>query len=286
MLGIASKGPRLLRAAFFGSCIVYLTSGLAQADINQIPQPPAPLIPFESAIYYFYFNCLLTSISFGFLAWEAWRTRSAFPLAFFVAGAISVFVEPIYDGNTHVWFAQPQSPMNTSYNIAYPWYAMFGMTTMGGGIYWMCREFERGVSTRALWGYFVLWGMYQVILEVPGNLTNSYIYYGPHPFRFLGFPMWLALCLSVGFPMTGYFVHRLRQVMTGFGLWLMTVAMIPIVLFGSFLVTWPMWVSLNGGRGPVEMKLAALLCLGLSIAAYHCLVLFYAKEREQGQASA
>lgn len=251
----------------------------AYAAVGQIPQPPVSLVPHASAIYYFYFNCLLAVLSFGFLAREAWLTSSAFPLAFAVAGAMSVFVEPIYDGNTHVWFAQPQVAMNVSYNIAYPWYAMVGMSTMGGPIYWMCREFDRGVSTPALWGYFVLSGLYQVILEVPGHLTNSYIYYGAHPFRLLGFPMWLALCLSFGFPATGYFVHKLRQILTGVRLWFVTVAMVPVMLFGSFLVTWPMWVSLNGGRGPNEMRLAALLCLGLSVCGFYCLTLFHAKDR-------
>jgi hypothetical protein len=237
-------------------------------SVNQIPQPPVEmLVPTAGAIVFVY------------IVREAWRTRSAFPLAFMVAGAIGVFVEPVYDSNMHVWFAQPDSPLFTSYNISYPWYALIGESIMAGPIYWMYRQFQRGVTTRALWGYFIFWWLYQMLLEIPGNLTNSYIYYGPHPFQFFGFPLWLGLCLAFGLPLAGYVAYKLREILTGAQLWVMAVILIPVTLFGSQLIGWPMWVTLNGAAGSTQTYLAALASLVFSVCGYYCLTLMYAKER-------
>jgi hypothetical protein len=251
-----------------------------QSSVNQIPQPPvAMLVPHSSAVYYAWFTWLLAAVVFVLIAREAWRTRSAFPLAFTIAAAIGVFVEPVYDSNMHVWFAHVDAPLFTSYNISYPWYALIGESIMAGPIYWMYRQFQSGVTTRALWGYFVLWWFYQMILEIPGNLTNSYIYYGPHPFQFLGFPLWLGLCLAFGIPLAGYVAHKLREIVTGARGFLMTLILLPVTLFGSQLIGWPMWVTLNAGPRPMATYVAALVSLVFSLCGYHCLTLMYAKER-------
>lgn len=254
----------------------------AQTSASQIPQPPAAmLIPLGSAVYYAYFNWLLAALVFVFLAREALRTRSAFPLAFTIAAAIGGLVEPIYDGNMHVLFPHIDSPAFEFYNIAYPWYEMIGESIMAGPIYWMYLRFKRGIATRGLWGYFLIWWLYQILMEVPGNLTNSYIYYGPHPFRIFGFPVWLGLCLAFGIPLAGYVAHKLSEVLTGARLCLMVVVMIPVALFGSQLIGWPMWVTLNGGRGLETNQLAALVSLAFALSGYYCLTLIYCKERAQ-----
>lgn len=91
----------------------------AQADVNQIPQPPAMPTPHGPILVYAVFNWLLTLLVVVLLVRESLRTRSAFPLAFLVGGALAGFVEPIFDGNIHVWFAHPpgDTPGWRFYNV-------------------------------------------------------------------------------------------------------------------------------------------------------------------------
>jgi len=287
MVGTRTKLNSMLVVGALAAASFFLpVASWAQTSVNQIPQPPvAMLVPHPSALYYAYFNWLLAALVFAFIAREAWRTRSAFPFAFTIAGAMGVFVEPIYDSNMHVWFSHIDSPLFKSYNIAYPWYALIGESMMAGPIYWMYRQFQKSVSTRGLWGYFLLWWLFQMLLEIPGDLTNSYIYYGPHPFRILGFPAWLGLCLGFGIPLAGYVAYKLREILTGTRLFLMAVVLIPVTLFGSQLIGWPMWVTLNAARGPMATQLAALLSLAFSLGGYYCLTLFNANERARAAGS-
>src|SRR5262245_58562902 len=90
------------------------------------------------------------------LLWAAWRTRSVFPLAFVAGGALAGIVEPVFDGNLHVWFNHPPGdpPSWHFYNVPYPWYVIPGNTTLAAPTYWIYERMRRGISARELWAYF------------------------------------------------------------------------------------------------------------------------------------
>ncbi len=252
----------------------------AQASLDQIPQPPAHMpAPHGPIVFYAVFNWLLTALVVVLLVREAWRTRSAFPLAFLAGGALAGFVEPIFDGNIHVWFAQPpgDTPGWHFYNVPYPWYVIPGNAVLGGPVYWMYYKFQRGISAGGLWAFFVAWWLADVFQEIPGTVMGAYAYYGPQPFVVAGYPVWIGMLAGLGIPLAGYAAFALRDVVSGGRLWWMQVVLMPVVIYGCEVIAWPMWDTLNGGQSVAVARLAALVSLAFTLSAYYFLTLAYAK---------
>jgi hypothetical protein len=281
MVGVHALRRRLLIVGAVAAGSIFSVASWAQTSLDQIPQPPVGrLVPHGPLSAYAIINGLMTAAVVILLVRDAWRTRSAFPLAFLVAGALAGLVEPIYDGNIHVWFAQPsETAAYRFYNVPYPWYEMPGNSVLGGPIYWMYLQFQRGITARGLWGYFVLWSLFDTVWEIPGTTMEAYAYYGPQPFLLSGFPLWVGMLAGLGLPLAGYTAHALRGVLAGARLWLMVVILVPVVIYGSEVIAWPMWITLNGGQGLVVTRLAALVSLAFTISAYYFLTLTYAKSR-------
>jgi hypothetical protein len=224
-------------------------------------------------------GCLMALVVILLLR-EAWRTRSALPLAFLVGGALAGLVEPIFDGNIHVWFAQSsETAAYHFYNVPYPWYEMPGNSILGGPLYLMYTRFQKGISTRAMWGFFFLWWLADALWEFPGTTMQAYAYYGPHPFVLFGFPLWVGMLAGFGLNLAGYAAYVMRDVLSGVRLWLMIVVVMPVVIYGSEVIAWPMWITLNGGKTVGVTRVAALISLAFAVSAYHVLTLVYAKGR-------
>src|SRR6516165_5099101 len=103
---VRTEKPRT-RILFVGALVAgsaFAAAGWAQTGVSQIPQPPAMPTPHGPVMAFAIFNWLLTVLVVALLVRECFRTRSLFPLAFLAGGAIAAFVEPIFDGNIHVWF--------------------------------------------------------------------------------------------------------------------------------------------------------------------------------------
>jgi hypothetical protein len=271
----------LLAAAAAAAAGLVPAAAWAQAAASQIPQPPAMPTPHGPVVAFAIFNWLLTLLVVALLAREAFRTRSLFPLAFLVGGALAGFVEPVFDGNIHVWFAQPpgDTPGWRVYNVPYPWYVIPGNAVLGGPVYWMYHQFRRGISTRALWAYFFVWWAADVFQEIPGTTMGAYAYYGPHPFVVSGYPVWIGMMAGLGLPLAGYAAYKLREVASGVRLWVMQAVLMPVVIYGCEVVTWPMWDALNGGQTVAVTQVAALVSLAFTAAAYAFLTLAYARQR-------
>jgi hypothetical protein len=260
---------------------VLLLASSAQARVNQIPQPPVEeLIPHGPVLLFGLFNLAMLLAAFAYLVWATWRTRSALPLAFLVGGCIGGLVEPIFDGNIHVMFAQQGQPPNWYfYNVGYPWFVIPGNGLMGAPIYWLFQQFRRGISTRGLWWCFVGFYLFDVVWEIPGTSIGSYLYYGPHPLKLLGFPVWIGMMCGLGLPLAGYLCYVLSGALSGVRLWVMIAILTPVAIYGSEVITWPMWITLNGAQTVAVTTVMAVLSLGFTVAAYYCMTQVYAKSR-------
>jgi hypothetical protein len=249
--------------------------------INQIPQPPiAELIPTGPATFFGLFNLALILLSFSYIVCETWRTRSVLPLVFLAGCALGGLVEPIFDGNIHVMFAKEGQPPNWYfYNVGYPWYVIPGNGILSAPVYWLYQQFKRGISTRGLWGCFLLLYLFDVVWEIPGTVVGSYLYYGPHPFKFFGFPAWIGMMSGFGLPLAGFGAYALSNALSGTRLWLAILVLTSVVIYGSELIAWPMWITLNGGQTVGVTSVMALLSLAFVLYGYYCMTQVYAKSR-------
>jgi hypothetical protein len=283
----AWKGVPILGAAV-AAAAVPAAAWAAQAAVSQIPQPPAMPTPHGPVLAFAIFNWLLTVLVVVLLVRECFRTRSLLPLAFLAGGALAGFVEPVFDGNIHVWFAQPpqDAPGWHFYNVPYPWYVIPGNAVLGGPVYWMYHQFRKGLSTRALWLYFLVWWAADVFQEIPGTTMGAYAYYGPQPFVVSGYPVWIGMMAGLGLPLAGYAAYKLREVASGAQLWVMQVILMPVVIYGCEVITWPMWDTLNGGKSLAFAEGAALVSLAFTACAYHFLTLAYARTQPAAEAQA
>jgi hypothetical protein len=248
------------------------------ASLGQIPLPPSnPPPPHGPILAYALFNWALTTIVLVLLLREAWRTRSAFPLAFIAGGALAAFVEPVFDGNIHVLFVYPPGthPSWHFYNVPYPWYEIPGNSCLAGPVYWMYHKYRVGISAKAMWAYFFLWWGFDALQELPGTLMGAYVYFGPHPFIVANWPIWIGMLAGLGFPLAGYAAYAMRDVMSGASLWLAQAILMPVVIYGCEVIAWPMWDALNGGYSVAATSVAALVSLLFTATAYHVLVRVY-----------
>ena len=195
-------------------------------------------------------------------------------------GCLGGLVEPIFDGNIHVMFAQQGQPPNWYfYNVGYPWFEVPGNGLMGAPMYWLYVRFRRGISTRGLWGYFLGFYLFDVVWEIPGTAIGSYLYYGPQPFVLFGFPVWIGMMCGLGLPLAGYLAYVLSGALSGIRLWVMIAILTPVTIYGCEVIAWPMWITLNGAQSVSVTSLMAVLSLAFTLSAYYCMTQVYAKSR-------
>ena len=109
-----------------------------------------------------------------------------------LGGALAASFEPVVDVLGLVFFKERGAlgtftildrTMPLYICFVYPWY-------VGGLGYLAYKLFKRGVTMRDL---LLLWAadfLVDVVLESPGILAGTYLYYGHQPFNFWGFPLW------------------------------------------------------------------------------------------------
>jgi hypothetical protein len=271
---------RSLFAGLTSAALVFPIAAWAEAPLNQIPQPPTDLPPPHGPLFaYAIFNWLFVAAVFAYLLWTAWRTRSVFPLAFLAGGALAGIVEPVFDGNLHVWFNHPPGdpPSWHFYNVPYPWYVIPGNATLAAPTYWIYERMRKGIGARELWTYFFICWAYDGFLELPGTLMGAYIYYGQEPFVVANWPVWIGALAGLGLPLASYTAYVLSGVMSGARLWLTFAILMPVVIYGCEVISWPMWDALNGGQPLFVTQIAALVSLALMALAYNVLVLAYGR---------
>jgi hypothetical protein len=262
--------------------LIHPLSSWAAEPLSQIPHPPVDLPPPHGPLFaYAIFNWLFVAAVVVYLLWAAWRTRSLFPLAFLAGGALAGIVEPVFDGNIHVWFNHPPGdpPSWHVYNVPYPWYVIPGNGTLAAPTYFIYDRLRRGISSGELWAYFFICWAYDGFLELPGTMMGAYVYFGPHPFTLANWPVWIGALAGLGLPLAAYTAYVMRDVMSGAVLWFYFALLMPVVIYGCEVISWPMWDLLNAGQGVANTRVAAIASLALMLIAYHVLVLAYGRTR-------
>jgi hypothetical protein len=140
---------------------------------------------------------LSTAGTFGWLTVQARRRRSALPLAAVAGGlAVGLVVPPAYNFLTLVWFpSNIPLPFVTEFGMKDPLFDALGYVLfIGFGGYLLYTLLLRGLGAKAVYATFALWGMTDLLLELPFLQTGLYRYYGDQPLQIGGFPVhWVFL---------------------------------------------------------------------------------------------
>ncbi len=210
------------------------------------------------------------------LAWRHWR-RAGSPIGFLLllAGALTVFNEPVVDVLGKCWFPRHGTwPLFEAWGVVIPaWMLPVYGWYVGGQAFMAYRLFQSGVTTRRLFGLYASFAVVNALLEIPGLQLGVYSYYGAQPFAVLGFPLWWTCCNGLMPLVIAGVVLRSAPLLQG----LRQAWVVPMGLMAAGAtngaVAVPVWVALNSGSPPWLTHLAALasltmgllLCRGLAL---------------------
>jgi hypothetical protein len=148
---------------------------------------------------------------------------------------------------------------------AYTWY-------VGGQAYLIYRALRKGTPAAMLWRYFFIFAVADFVLETPGLLIDAYTYYGNQPFSVFGFPLWWAFVNPL-MPITlAVAVYRMRHHLVGWRA-LGVVILAPMAdAVANASSGWPVWLSLNSGKGYLVTYLGGTATILLSMVTVAILV--------------
>jgi hypothetical protein len=235
--------------------------------VNQIPAPPADMV--MPAVYKSMLIPQFAVLALV-LAWiivEARKAKSLTPILILVGAAVASLCECLWDVLDCVWYPQyGQTPLYRIFNISVPVWMLTAYPCYLGGLgYWVYKWLGKGMTLSQLWTFWVIAWLANFVLEIPMLQLGVYVYYGPQPFKILGFPLWQAMGNSLMPIFIGAIVYAWKDVLHGLRS-LLIVPIVPVAMvFALGGVGWPMWLAMNSGRGYEVTYPAAVVSLGLSL---------------------
>ncbi len=218
---------------------------------------------------------VLIALAFALREWQ--RCKSPVLLLLVIGGGITNLAEPFVDLVGACWhpiinnptlFEHMDRPMPVWLVFAY--FAYFGALMMC-----LYHAFSKGTSTKAMWLWFIIPIIADVILEesLLGASNGLYAYYGNQPLRFNVFPAWWAPANTAGIYMSAVlmtlFVPHLRGwklALVPFSTLLCYAAASGVVSFPAAVVInseFPNWATQLGGVGC--FVIAALIVKGCTL---------------------
>ncbi len=124
------------------------------------------------------------------------REKTLFHVALVLAVAFGSLIEPLYDIAYHLlWFVPGQWTLFTSFDLPQPvWVMAAYVVVFAGPTLFLVPKLDAGIVTQGQ--LFRMAGMTAVttaIFEITAINSGLYMYYGEHPFRFLEYPLWVAM---------------------------------------------------------------------------------------------
>jgi len=236
-----------------------------------------PIPPYDmqsSEVAYRVFYALFTVQLLGALIWIVWqwvRTRSALPIAAF-AGALPVgyFLPAVCDHLLLVWFpANVPLSYLSAFGMKQPLFEFIGYALYFGlGGYVMMRALEVGKGSRAVIGIAVIFGIADLLYELPFLAAGMYTYYGYQPFAIHTFPMhWLVMNASVPV-VTGFIMYCAKKLPRTGRERTLAVFMAPALGAGAlFIPMVPVAIAMHSDAGEIALQGASLLAIAICIAA-------------------
>ncbi|MGH6892644.1 MAG: hypothetical protein ACREEP_10330 [Dongiaceae bacterium] len=122
------------------------------------------------------------------------RERSWFPILLVASVAFGSLIEPLYDIAYHLlWFIPGQWTLFTSFDLPQPvWVMSAYIVVFAGPALFLLPAMERGVTLPRLFRLAGITAVTTAVFEIAAIQCGTYMYYGSHPFRLFGYPLWIA----------------------------------------------------------------------------------------------
>lgn len=243
---------------------------MVTALLATIPQPPVnDPMPKGAEAVFTVFIFLPLAVALVIAVRHLRGGRGPLLLYCIAGGAIAVVMEPVVDVLGLVYlkelhaigtFTVLDRTMPLYVCFVYPWY-------VGGLGYLAYRLFQRGVTMRDLFALWALDFVVDMLLESPGILAHTYLYYGRQPFNFWGFPLWWGFVNPVMPMLAGALIYHLVPRLDRSWKWLAVIPCIPMADgMANGAIAWPTWAALNQSDvSLVVTTLASLVTLGLAL---------------------
>jgi len=202
-----------------------------------------------------------------------WR-RAGSPafLLMLVGGYVCSFNEATVDVLGHCFFPLDGVNGYTAFGRAVPvWVVLAYVIFFGGLSYVMALAFKRGASHRAMWCGIAVFGVLNVLLEMPMLKAGLYVYYGDQPFKVGGFPLSWLVINSLGALFGAVVIVRLSWFFTGARLGLLV-----FVPFATYMASWVLampYFAITNTDMPAGVRMAAAaLSMALGLIAIDGLI--------------
>jgi hypothetical protein len=209
------------------------------------------------------------------VAWTvrlAARQRAVWPVVILVSGGFASLLEAIYDNAFNLWFyAGPEVFAGyDGFGIHVPWWVpVTYVWVYGAQAVWVATRIDGGASRRDILRYAALLWCVFTGFELVGTNLGTYGYFGEHPYRVAGFPIWVSVANTAIVVVAAVGITRLRPLLPGARTWAMIVLIPAAFALGTFAPSFPtleiishpapnpllMWVSAT-----VSMLLGAVVC--------------------------
>ncbi|HTK63395.1 MAG TPA: hypothetical protein VL595_13515 [Pseudonocardia sp.] len=238
-----------------------------------MPTPPVdvPVDPTGQLIMTVAVLCGLAAVAVGGL--RMCRSRgSAAPMIMLGGSLLAGFIEPLYCNAFHLWYySVGQWSMYSTMGISQPVWSWLSYCPFYGGLTLLVwARIDKGAARRDVGRMAALLVAIGIVTEIVCITLGTYEYYGPHPFRVLNFPLWIAVANAVVGMVSGILAARLGPLLPGPRVWAY-VALVPatmtMVQFGTGFLALdainatnpPTWLLY--GTATISMALAATVAM-------------------------
>jgi hypothetical protein len=202
-----------------------------------------------------------------------WR-RSGNPtfLLVLIGGYVCSFNEATVDVLGHCFFPNDGWLGYMAFGRGVPiWVVLAYMVFFGALSYLMALAFKRGATQRAMWTGIAIFGVLNVLLEIPMLSSGLYVYYGDQPFKIGGFPVIWLVINSLGSLFGAVVITRLSWFFTGARQLLLV-----LVPFATYMSSWvlamPHFLITNTDAPTGVRMAAAVVSMALGLTAIDVLI--------------
>lgn len=157
-------------------------------------------------------------VAICFVAQICIREKIVWPAILTVSGGLAALMEPLFDHLYGLVFPRGgQWHLYTTFGSAQPiWVPAAYVAFYGGASVIIARTIARFPSMRTVWRlYFGIVAMSVVAEIIYISVMDVYIYPGDHPFKFLGYPLFLGFTNAMSAVISGIIASRLVPLLRG-----------------------------------------------------------------------